>query len=320
MKKLLCRVAILTLLVIQAKSLNLSSNTKLLSASLYKQIIKNDNKNICFSPLSAEIALAVLYVGARGETATEIRKVLQFPSSENHIEEAFKKFLKSIISTEDFSLHIANRIYFEAYLPVNIVFARVAKLAFEADMGNVDFSNTTRAAQTINQWVEAQTQNKIQNLVNPNNLKSNTVALLINALYLKAKWEHEFDKRETSKVKFYKGNDETVEVDGMSFFINDKSFKYAENDAIDAKILELSFKNQSAGNSMVIILPNNKTGLEKIEKNLDVALTIQLKEDIVEVMLPKFKVETQLDLKCILQNVSTKLFFLLLKLGLKLLI
>lgn len=307
MTKFLWVVVFSIVLVIQVKCFELSTNTKLFSVSLYSQIVKNDNKNVCFSPLSAEIALSLLYLGARGDTAKEIKKALHIPDSTNKIEHVFKKFFNSITSTEDLSLHSANKVYIKENLPVRPNFLNITQKAFQADVENIDFGDITKATQTINQWVKTQTQNKIQNLIDPTALKSDTVALLINALYLKAKWTHEFDSSETKKVKFYKNNNEVIEVDGMSFFLNQNSFKYAENEALDAKILEFGFGNQSAGNSMVVVLPNNKTGLEKIQNKLDIALATKLEEDIVEIMLPKFKVETHLDLKGILQNVSVKL-------------
>lgn len=310
MNNFLWKAIVLALTVFQAKSLDLTTSNKLFSASLYQQVVKNQDKNICFSPFSAEIALALLEAGAKGETAGEIRKVLHLPNSTTEIEEAFKQFLNSITPTEDLSLHTANKVYIKENLPVKKNFLNVAQKTFKADVDNINFSDNVRAAQTINEWIETQTQNKIRNLVNPQSLRKDTIAILINALYLKARWWHEFAKSMTKKVKFYKSSTEVVEVDGMSFFLNRKSFKYAENKEIDAKILEFRFDTRSDGNGMVVILPNQKSGLRQIEQNLDIALATELKSDRVKVMLPKFKVETQLDLKGILQNVSsTTLFF-----------
>lgn len=297
-------VIILALTVIQAKSLDLTASNRLFSASLYQQVVKNEDKNICFSPFSAEIALALLNVGARSETAEEIRKVLHFPNSTNEIEEAFKNFLSSVTETEELSLHTANKVYIKQNLPLKTDFRIIAQKAFKADLENINFGDKTKAAETINEWVKTQTKNKIQNLIDPNSLRSDTIAILINALYLKARWRHEFAKRITKKVKFYKSSTEVVEVDGMGFFLNRKFFKYGENAEIDAKILEFSFDTRSEGNGMIIILPNDKNGIKKIEQNLDAALATELQGNFVEVMLPKFKVETQLDLKSILQNVS----------------
>lgn len=298
------KATILALTVIQAKSLDLTPSNKLFSASLYQQVVKDQDKNICFSPFSAEIALALLEVGAKGETAGEIRKALHLPNSTNEIGESFERFLNSIAPTEDLSLHTANIVYIKENLPVQKTFVDVARKVFKADINNINFSDNIRAAKTINEWVETQTQNKIQNLVNPQSLRRDTIAILINALYLKARWWHEFAKTMTKKVKFYKSNNEVVEVDGMTFFLNRKSFKYAENEELDAKILEFRFDTRLDGSGLVVILPNDKNGLRKIEQNLDVALATELKSDRVSVMLPKFKVETQLDLKSILQNVS----------------
>ena len=53
---------------------------------LYKQLAKeNDGKNLFFSPYSVSGALAMTAEGARGETATEMGKVLRFPDATRRI-------------------------------------------------------------------------------------------------------------------------------------------------------------------------------------------------------------------------------------------
>jgi serpin B len=62
--------------------------------------------------------------------------------------------------------------------------------------------------------------------------------------------------------------------------------------------------------SMVIILPNKKTGLKELEEKLATKELSELmqraKNTEVEVYLPKFKVESSLDLKPHLENVNQR--------------
>ncbi|MDM8563161.1 serpin family protein [Candidatus Marithioploca araucensis] len=51
---------------------------------LYTQLKANNNGNLFFSPYSLSIALAMTYAGAKGETATQMAKVLHFPEEQVH--------------------------------------------------------------------------------------------------------------------------------------------------------------------------------------------------------------------------------------------
>ena len=54
----------------------------------------------------------------------------------------------------------------------------------------------------INDWVEAKTKNKIQDLLQPGSISSSTKMVLVNAIYFKGNWLTEFDKSKTQKDAF----------------------------------------------------------------------------------------------------------------------
>ena len=57
--------------------------------------------------------------------------------------------------------------------------------------------------QKINGWVEKKTRNKIKDLIHPSYLDFETRFVLINAIYFKATWKYQFEKRKTKRKMFF---------------------------------------------------------------------------------------------------------------------
>lgn len=105
-------------------------------------------------------------------------------------------------------------------------------------VSSVDFSNSVEAAETINVWVEDNTNHKIKNLLKPADITQDTSIILVNALYFSGKWESEFRTYRTYKHKFFRTKDETVDIDTM---YQSEFLKYYENPTLKAKFLELDY-------------------------------------------------------------------------------
>jgi serpin B len=77
-------------------------------------------------------------------------------------------------------------------------------------------------AQTVNCWVSEATHNKITSIVDQNSV-SNTLLLLINAIYFKGMWQVPFDKSMTTMLPFYTLNGTACQVPLMYLCHKDKS-------------------------------------------------------------------------------------------------
>lgn len=187
-------------------------------------------------------------------------------------------------------------------------FNQIAKRSFSSESQNLNFGDSAQSASTINKWVEDNTNNKIKDLISADSLSADTRMVLVNAIYFKGFWTYQFDPKNTFKGPFYLNDHDTVTVDYMKI---KKNFKYGSIQSLDATAIELPYKDSDI--TMLIILPNSKTGLSALESKLktvnfeDISKNLYSQE--VNVELPKFKIETELDLKDTLSAVSlTKLF------------
>ena len=156
-------------------------------------------------------------------------------------------------------------------------------------MQNVDFSNDA-TRQGINQWVSDETNKKIENLL-AEPLDPMTRMVLVNAIYFKGDWAKKFDAKDTKKEKFYRSDDSSVDVDMMNM---KKKFSMDYIRDLKTKVLELPYKGASL--SMILLLPDDKDGLAKLESALTADHLMKLRvnphgrNDVV-VALPRFILE-----------------------------
>nr|XP_023020182.1 alaserpin-like isoform X1 [Leptinotarsa decemlineata] len=276
------------------------------SANLYKELTKVKSGNMVMSPFSAQTVLALTHEGARGESAEEMVSGLSLPSTNEKIQQAFKSFLPKLASAhKDLKLSTANKVYVGQGVKLEDEFKQVAENIFESGAETVNFASNVEAAAKINSWVEDRTERRIKNLIDPVSIGGDTKMVLVNTLYLKGRWQSPFYRYRTAKRTFHVSKDETVEVDMMG---QTEYLKYYENSALKAKFLEMSY---SGGNvSMVFILPNDIDGLPALEQNMDALLAPQPFElRRVDVKIPKFKIETEIEMIPILEKLGIKKIF-----------
>lgn len=173
---------------------------------------------------------------------------------------------------------------------VKKTFKEITLKSFASEATSIDFAKSEEASGIVNGWVEDNTNKKIKDLIKPSDLDASTRMVLINAIYFKGSWTHPFKAHDTFEAPFYFDGTNSVSVD---FMRSKKFFKYGELEDLDAKALELSYKNSDV--SMLFILPNSRTGLaemeEKLSKNDLSKISDGIFEDEVNIEIPKFKIE-----------------------------
>lgn len=260
---------------------------------------KSNSGNLLFSPFSVQVVLALAQEGARGATRDELLQGLSLP---NDTQTVIKSILpKLTVNRGDSKLLTANKIYVQNGFEITGEYKSIATGPYRSGAESVDFSQNVQAANTINKWVESQTNDKIKDLLKSDSLDSTTKLVLVNALYFNAKFVEPFDTYATRKQKFQKNDKESVNVDMMS---QTSSFNYYESLELNAKFLEMTYKDSNV--TMTIVLPNEVNGLAALEDKLDqVLVRPNYTWEYVAVSLPKFSIETSdIQFVPILQKVS----------------
>ncbi|XP_059225333.1 serine protease inhibitor 42Dd isoform X2 [Stomoxys calcitrans] len=264
-------------------------------------------QNIIYSPFSIQTCVAMASLGAEGETAAEMNRGLSLNANNDEIT---AKNFRSILSTYEDSkiLKIANKMYIMKDFEVQDKFNELLTQNFFTSAENIDFNQSTKAAQTINSWVESKTNNLIKNLVSDKAFNEKTRLVLLNAIYFKGEWEHAFPESGTSQQPFYISEKTSVEVPMMS---QRGTFRYADLPQIEAAVLEMPYKDSDL--SMLIFLPNAINGLGSLRQKLQTVslheIMDQLYSSKVIVNMPKFKTEYEMELTEILKKLGMERMF-----------
>ncbi|XP_030624320.1 leukocyte elastase inhibitor-like isoform X2 [Chanos chanos] len=275
------------------------------SVDLFKRIReRNETGNVFYSPLSISSALAMVYLGAKGNTAAQMSECVPF-STDIHV--GFSKLICELQrGGAPYSLSLANRLYGEQSFKFVEEFLKDTQKYYGAELDAVDFkSNPEAVRKNINGWVEKQTQAKIKDLLIKGIVCQDTRLVLVNAVYFKGFWENKFVEHNTREIQFKLKKNETKPVQMM---FQTGQFPLAFIPEVNIQILELPYKGKDL--SMLIMLPNgiadDTTGLEKLERELTHENFVkwtkshQMNHVVVEVGLPRFRMEETHDLKDLL--------------------
>jgi serpin B len=165
---------------------------------LYRSLVARTPSNVFFSPYSVAAALTMIYEGARGDTAAEMAGVLRLPFVGDRLHAARNGLDHDLAgaSGDDGSLrlHVANSLWAQAGYGFEQTFLEVLARHYGAAVHLADYIAAVEPArQAINQWVELQTQDKIRELIPEGLINELTRLVVVNAVYFKARWLHEFD-------------------------------------------------------------------------------------------------------------------------------
>ncbi len=278
---------------------------------LYSELSKKEQGNLFYSPYSISTALAMTYEGANGQTKDEIKSVFHFP--ENEILRPNSAAIYNEINKKDkeYELKTGNALWVQQDYKFLEDYMDDVEKYYGGKAANVDFVNEMeKSRQTINSFIEEQTNNKIKNLIPQGVLTDLTRLVLTNAIYFKGTWEWEFDKSDTRDRNFKITPDNVTQVP-MMYMDNDKAkFNYADVEKL--QILELPYKGDDI--SMLILLPKQgekrdyRTGetitynynLEDIElssKNLEQWKSEMKETKLDAIYFPKFEFDTKYFMK-----------------------
>ena len=141
------------------------------AVDLYVQLDREQTgKNLFFSPTSIALALTMTDAGARGPTQAEMAKVLHLDENQSQAHAHYHQLLtqwNAVGEKRAYQLRVANRLWGQKGFPIRSEFLTLTRQQYGAEMLLVDFAQAEAASREINQWVEEQTNGKIQNLIPP---------------------------------------------------------------------------------------------------------------------------------------------------------
>ncbi|XP_054716948.1 uncharacterized protein LOC129226369 [Uloborus diversus] len=284
-----------------------------LALNLHRKLSKASQLNVFFSPFSISSALAMLFYGAKGETAEELRTALGYNKAnlENEqVHHIFNQFLTQTFSNQDsntYTLKSANAILVDKSVDLIEDYKHEIQRLYEATFQNVEFAKDgPEIVAEVNRWVKDKTNGKIEKLLDK--LDPSTVLVLLNAAYFKGTWEKQFDPKRTIAETFYNNGLQSAAKNTEMMHITER-FPFTK--IFDCEALELPYKGENI--SMLILLPNANDGLTSLEESLTVdklqAIRKEMRKIKVDVAFPKFKIEYDREMSSYLKSLGAGKIF-----------
>jgi serpin B len=262
------------------------------------------------SPYSIASAFALLYPGARGETAREIMIVFGFdPDFARQATQARATAQTLTANTGGSEFAAANAAWVERTMGLRAEYARMVRDEMGGAIETVDFiANQREALRRINAWAARETRERIREIIREPNPDRRLV--LTNAVYFKGKWADQFSASATRDGDFFTGAETRVPARLMRQITH---ARYAEADGVQAA----EFDYDGGAFALAVFLPRQRTGLEAFERTLvsgaDLDLWLRRLADAqrqrLDVTLPKVEMEAEYELGETLQALGLHLAF-----------
>ncbi|AKU94348.1 Serine protease inhibitor (serpin family) [Labilithrix luteola] len=276
--------------------------------------------NVMLSGTSLRRALSAAYLGAAGETASEMARTLELSTdvqkasalarAESDAWQSARGTKEGAKDNKDAArpeLVVADRLWADKAFAIKPDYTKLVETALGASTAPVDFVHGTEEARTtINGWVAQKTADKIKDLLPKGSVDARTRVVITNAIYFKAKWSLPFQKTATKDEAFTTAAGKKVTTALMH-----ETETHRIADAAGAKALEMHYDGGDL--SMLVLLPNDAKGLDKLEDavakgGLD-TWTKALASSRVAVTLPKFTFQWGGAMNAALQDLGMKAAF-----------
>ncbi|NXW58254.1 A1AT protein, partial [Eurystomus gularis] len=270
----------------------------------YKQVREEaGNKNIFFSPLSISTAFAMLSLGARSDTLSQLHKGLNFNLTEieeQEIHEGFQHVLQLLNDPHrEVQLSMGNALFIDDRLKLLQKFLDDVTNFYNSEAISSNFQNSPEATEEINKYIETKTHGKIVDLFD--SLDKDTMMVLVNYIFFKGYWENPFNNLSTRDDDFLLDGKNSVKVKMMH---KSKPFNIHRDEKLSCWVVEIPYKGNA---SALFVLPDEGT-MNQVEDALlkeTVSNWIHsFKKRKIYLDLPKFSISGSYDVKNLFEKMG----------------
>ncbi len=286
----------------------IATSSQSFGVDVFRNVVANEDKgkNVFISPLSLSMALGMAVNGAGGDTKTSMMKAMKVSGLDmKGFDESYQSLMKLLLNADPkVQMEIANSIWYRNNFSVQQDFIKTCQSYFDAEVQGLNFGNG-KSADVINNWVNDKTNGRITKMIQPP-ISSEIVMYLMNAIYFKGDWRHQFDKKNTKPEDFTLSDGTKVKPDMMNM---ETPMPFYQSEG--TKVLDMAYGDSVF--TMTVILPPTGTNIDDFVANLTsdkLGNWIgQLHNEKVNISMPKFKVEYNTNLNKVLSDMGMKVAF-----------
>lgn len=264
------------------------------------QNLKDEEGNLVLSPFSLSQSMIMVYAGARGETADQMRQVLGFKLDQTRLHPAMASLNTRVMRIRDGETHpgnrepikIANSLWADISCTYDSSFLGLMENNYQAGIEQVDFidpGNREAARQEINKWVLDQTNQKIEEFIPPGLLNKYSRLVLVNAITFSADWKIPFNS--TEEALFQRQDGKMIYVPMMELtaymdYLSGSNFQAVSLEYGDSDI-ETIFILPDEGQLYDVVEQLNNQMINELLENRQT--------EVVELYLPRFSSQARFD-------------------------
>lgn len=268
-----------------------------------------NGQSVVISPYSFSAILMLLMMGANGRTKSQMSSAF-FPRHRRH---HFKpnhlfRMLDSVLPPprKGIGFNLQNEIFIDRKCILNETLEQEAKKYFDVTIRRKNFHhNPIGSVAGINRWIKRYTKRKFDNLITPDMITKNTIAVFLNAMTFNMKWKKKFHPV-TGAQDFNVSKNDTVP---LTMIRSIQKARYGKFNAFEVLVLPLKGKQLN----LVVILPENPETLPEFEAMVTMDALHYLKKSTkfnnIDITLPKLFLKNKINLKDYLPKIGVKRIF-----------
>ena len=264
-------------------------------------------KSFVVSPISLTCLLGMVNAGASGQTRQEITRMLGSEGSNSaFVDELCSLMIDKVpLLDNSVSLGISNMVVTNQPVSLSETYADLLSEYYDAETSTLQFA-TPEAVSYVNEWCRQHTNGRIPSIVES---LDGSIALL-NAVSFKAPWSGKFDKNATRNETFIREDGSHLTLPMMH---RDDLCYYYKGD--NFKAVGLPFGNGENW-SMYAILPDEGSSVDEVSRSLtadawqNCVSKMTRGARLVDVKLPRFTVQSDVQLRDVLKQMGCESMFL----------
>ncbi|XP_007942711.1 serpin A11 [Orycteropus afer afer] len=271
---------------------------------LYKQLAADIPGNILFSPVSISTTLALLSFGTKADTSTQILGGLGFNLTETPEADLHRGF-QSLLYTLDLpspklELKVGNSIFLDKHLKPQQRFLNGIKELYGAFAFSANFTDAAGMGTQINEYVRKQTYGKVTDSLQEVN--QDTLMVLLNFIFFKAKWKHPFHRYQTQKQEsFFVDERTSLRVPMMH---QKEMHRFLYDEELACTVLQIEY----SGNALALLILPDPGKMEQVEAALQPETLRKwdqlLLPSLLDLHLPRFSISGTYNLEEILPKIG----------------
>lgn len=228
---------------------------------LYKRLAADTAGNLLFSPVSIASTLAMLSLGARPNTPAPVLEGLGFNLTEipeADVHQGFQSLIRTLqLPSPKLELKLGNSLFLDQQLKPRQHFLDSARELYGAFAFSANFTDSASTGRQINDYVRTQTYGRVRDCLQ--DFHHDTLAVLLNHIFFKAKWKHPFDRYQTRKKEsFFVDERTSVRVPMMR---QKEMHRFLYDPELACTVLQIEY----SGNALLLLVLPDPGKMEQVE-------------------------------------------------------